>query len=36
MEGLDRIELVEQNSETKGNHGLETLHTEEKLIGRKV
>jgi hypothetical protein len=36
MEGLDRIELVEQNSALQENQGSKTLHTEEKLTGRKV
>jgi hypothetical protein len=36
MEGLDKIELVEQNSVTQGNQGLKKLCIEEKLIGRKV
>jgi hypothetical protein len=36
MEGLDRIELVEQNNALQENQGSKTLHTEEKLTGRKV
>jgi hypothetical protein len=36
MEGLDRIELVEQNNALQENQYRKTLHVEEKLTGRKV
>jgi hypothetical protein len=36
MEGIDRIELVEQNSALEENQGSKTLHIEDKLTSRKV
>ena len=36
MEGLDRIELVEQNNALQENQCSKTLQAEEQLTGRKV